>query len=105
MNKVKKIKWGIYPYSASYIRKSTGERITRDEYSKIHYVVQSMGGIMENCLYTNLEDAGFSTTDEFLNEIGAYIPQQIRTLCEFTKIFKDNKTINYLEPMLFTFWR
>lgn len=104
-NKVKKIKWGIYPYMSSYIWKETGERILKDEYYKVHYVVQSLGGICEDYLHQHLEQAGFSSVEDFYSKVGVYIPQQIRTFCEFTNIFKDNKTINYLESMLFTFWR
>lgn len=103
INRVDYIDGGIYPYNGLYMRKSTGKQLSlRDPVDSLLSRIRYLPGRVD--LLDILNKLGFASLEEYENEIVPQIPIEVRLFCEFTKIFKDNKTINELKPCLYTYW-
>lgn len=85
---------GFYPWSNSFMLAETGERATNvlSQNGKLYFTDNKYD------LYNFLSEK--EKRDIFVPNI----PDEIKRICEFFKIFKDSKTINQLRPVIYTYW-
>lgn len=102
INNIKYIEGGIYPFNYSCMRKSTGKNLDPKEPND--YLISRIKYLNHENLLDIIIKLGFSSVEEFDNEIVPAIPIEVRLFCEFIDLFKDNKTINELRPSLYTYW-
>jgi hypothetical protein len=101
------LKNGIFPWTGSYISRKTGERFTNTgnvpKYSIAHQFMITEPEKDELRL-EYAKSLNYKSIDEAEDDIGIFIPDEVRLFCEFTKLFTDNKYINYLKPLLYVYW-
>jgi hypothetical protein len=105
--RIVKLKNGIFPWTGSYISRKTGERFTNagniSKYSIAHQFMITEPEKDELRL-EYAKSLNYKSIDEAEDDIGIFIPDEVRLFCEFTKLFTDNKYINYLKPLLYVYW-
>lgn len=47
---------------------------------------------------------GFSSSRDFLNNVVPSVPNILVEMCKFLKVFKDDRTIHTLKPMIYVHW-
>jgi hypothetical protein len=99
---IKEIKCGIYPYNSSYVDKLTGKPF--NEKNSIVHTIVANPDIYDKT--TKIKDfpEGINTIQDVLDRATPEIPITIVWLCKFLNIFKDEKTINEMKPIIYTYW-
>jgi hypothetical protein len=94
------LKHGIYPYEGFYFDKNTGKDLHCD-ISGYFYVKES--GRLDRA-ETLAKSFGFNSGKHLEESVKPVIPDPIKAICKFAKIFKDDKTILDLIPILYVYW-
>lgn len=103
----------LYPYD-SYIEKETGARASNDVREWIYQfrnstlelknpkLGQKMYGVHMHMISMALEalECSLHWTEKW--NVG--IPEQIQDYCKYVEMFKDNKTIFSMVPIIYTYW-
>lgn len=112
---LKKLNNGIFPYNSIW-QDSNGNQYTGRNHSIANefYFVDNMFKYPEfnkNELknisiarFIFAQHLGFDSIESAYNGIVPMIPDEIREMCKYTKLFKNNDTINLLRPMIYTYW-
>jgi hypothetical protein len=94
--------YALYPFD-SYMDSRTGDRIKSDIYAWLRArnskVLKNISALDELARH-----GGFASHVDALTHCVAYVPEELRALCEFTEVFTDPATILALRPMLYTWW-
>jgi hypothetical protein len=91
---------GIYPYEGLYFNKNTGE--------ELHCDIAGYFYLKEVERFERAEiiakSFGFDNGKHLEESVKPVIPDPIKAICKFAKIFKDDKTILDLIPILYVYW-
>jgi hypothetical protein len=105
-NKVKLLKFPIYPYEFG-INKDTGEQRFEFE-GNIHpyyHIRQAVEMGWDKYDWDKLKEVtGIGSLEEAKEKIVPGVPEFIVELCKYLKVFKDEKTVYSLKPMVYTYW-
>lgn len=104
-NSVKLLKQGIYPYMG-WMNSDTGEtkfKVDDKTYEYLH-VRQDINFGFNHYDLDKLLQMGFSSIEEADKKVVPVVPEFIMYLCKYLEVFKDDKTIYQLRPMLYTYW-
>ena len=93
---------GIYPFDAGYVHRRTGERKLTGTTAR-WMLLKTLRGLSTQALKPDNE-FGVQTLIEFQRHLVPEVPTFIRAFCDCFQIFKQPHTVNYLRPMLFTYW-
>ena len=101
---VKLLDSGIYPWSAAYTDTRTGEDVKGHEI--MMWVRAKNSNIERDRIDLDLfaRESGFADHDEALKYCQPRVPDPIRNICRFGKLFHDDMTIHRLRPMIYTRW-
>ncbi len=105
--RVFELKNGIFPWTGSYISRKTGKRFTNTGNVPKHNIARQFKITEPEKDELRLEYAkslNYRSIDEAEEDIGIFIPEEVRLFCEFIGVFKDNKYINYLKPLVYVYW-
>ncbi len=103
----------LYPYE-SYIDKETGEYANSNVQEWIRTFHNSvvelknpklgkkMYGVHRNLIELALEEVGCSL--HWSEKWNVKIPEQIQDFCKYVEMFRDERTIFTLVPMIYTYW-
>ena len=104
---VRELKHPIYPF-VSYIdtRTAVDNECTSVEYAAVNIIRDLIAAdINVEVPARYFEKLNFSgTNQEFLNTFIPQIPEAVRELAKYTKIFTDDKYINDLRPIIYSYW-
>jgi len=115
MTFVKELKMGIYPYDYGYCDKRTGERL--DNLHVRGHLQLKMERMKQSFEEKNILDEYYIVLNESAKKLGfknsedadenmlPEVPDSIRAWCEYLKVFKDEKTVYQLKPMIYQVWR
>lgn len=104
--KIKKLN-GIFPYCGIYTNLKSGQRIAKDNGKTLVDIIQMYINTKitpPDVIEELIKKLGFKDFEEYKENIVPYVSDSIRLFCEFLNVFKDPKTINYLKPVLYTYW-
>lgn len=103
-NKVRLLNRAIYPYEF-WINKDTGKSTFEVEGRNYHYLhIRQAINFGFEYDPDKLKEAGFDSMEDADQKIVPGIPDFIICLCKYLKIFKDDKNIFDLKPMVYSFW-
>lgn len=103
-NRVLKLPAGIFPWIGFYETKS-GTKLADDgkvSYNTIAHHFKTTESLENKRGFAEL--LGYKGIDEAENDIIASIPEEVKMLCKYLKLFNRDDTIYELEPMLYVFW-
>lgn len=101
-NSVELIDEALYPWSGCYMDKRTGVRLNNEV---MWWIRAKNGGLKSDEGMDDLARVvGFKDHAEALENVRPVIPEPVVDLCRYLKIFKDEKHILELRPMLYTYW-
>lgn len=99
-NRFVELPWGIYPWNASFSQPD-GKRWTGEKASLVREFMRTKSIFPKDLIAKEL---GFETIEEAKKGILPFVPEQVRMLCLYAKMFKDLLTIFQLKPMFYVFW-
>lgn len=94
------LKHGIYPYEGFYFDKNTGKDIHAD--IRGYFFIKESGRLER--AEELAKSYGFDSAEHLEASVKPVIPDPIKAICKFAKIFKDDKTIFDLIPILYVYW-
>jgi len=100
-NWVKEIPGGIFPYSGSFMDARTGERV-KDGITLYRYLTwPSYSSYLrdEAC-----QEYGFNDIADAYKNLVPIVPDEVRDLCEWGKLFIDDDVWKQLRPLLYCYW-
>lgn len=96
-NTVKVLKNGIYPYGPLFADSRTGKIVKNGmDYALVKNTVSDKDSLASRFGFESAEEA-----DKYLRPA---VPDCVKLLCEYAKIFVDPMTVHQLVPMLYTYW-
>jgi hypothetical protein len=110
--RVVEIPGGIYPWSGLYFDRRTGKGLPRIAELKFMQASSIMSELDDDDKgkYKALLDEwarkefGFDGLDHALENVGPMIPNEVKALCNWLHLFKEEKTIWQLRPLLYVYW-
>lgn len=91
---------GIFPYSGSYMNARTGDRVKNGvELHRFLSWKDWPGSIDETA-----KACGFVDEEDARANLVPMVPNEIRDLCEWGKLFTDDTVWRQLRPMIYTYW-
>jgi hypothetical protein len=103
VNHVKVIQGGFHPWNGLYIDSRTGEWAGKDSLGAAFFRStndktdqKTLNFLAKNC--------GFKSAAEAKKYMVPLVPQSVRCLCEYTKIFTAPKVVFQLKPILYVYW-
>ena len=95
----------IYPYEM-WINSDTGETQFEHKGKKYHYlhVRQAINFGFDTYDDAAIKSMGFESMEEANLKVVPGIPEVVAHLCKYLKVFKDDKTIYQLKPLVYTYW-
>lgn len=114
-NNVKKLSHGIYPHIIGYYDKKhdkiydNGEIILRKLFAFIHEIENySKRTKKYKELIPHINDIlysiDFDDIEDFKENVIPKTPKSIEMLCKYLNLFKDEKTIELLRPIVYSYW-
>lgn len=110
-NKVVRLRHGIYPWNGLYMDARTGERLPHEIMNWIRLQSrvrdQKRKGKdlpIPTALDEAAKQAGLKDNDEAEAVVAPVIPNDIRNIVNFLKVFKDPNGYLTLRPLLYTYW-
>jgi hypothetical protein len=107
---VKVFRWScLYPFQ-NFVDAKTGERLKKDPFSTVRMINSYLdkGEIPIPCnqweSFEHGSDGKYKTWKEFEQNVFPMVPESIVEFCKFYNIFKDEKTVHTLKPMLYVYW-
>jgi len=94
------LKHGIYPYEGYYFDKNTGKDLHHD--IRGYFFIKESGRLDRAEILA--KSFGFDSGNHLEESVKPVIPDPIKAICKFAKIFKDEKTILDLTPILYVYW-
>lgn len=112
VNYWKPIKNGIYPYARFYMDSRTGNTLMGIEPERFVYTLETLKRKLSEearakFLFLRDEMAhkmGFVDAEEAERLMAPIVPDEIKNLCEFGKLFTEPKYMSQLRPILYVFW-
>lgn len=104
LNRVDIIPGGIFPWQGLYMDARNGNPIKGVEADLWRIAHWSNPPEFEAC-HAVAKALEFDSVEQAEEMIVPQVPQEIRELCEYTKIFKQADVWLQLKPMIYTFWR
>lgn len=104
INRYEKIPHGIYPWIGIYMDKRDGTILNNDDmhlWNTAHWKDEPVAEIA-NVAATNM---GFTSYEEAQDCIVPRVPEEIKDLIEYGKLFKKDDAWLQLRPMLYVYWR
>jgi len=106
--KVTTINRPIYPYE-SWTNLKTGLNYLEIDGKRLQLVefLQAINWMIKHKQPCNLEylnEFGFDSIEDAKTNIVPMVPEIIKELCIYLKVFKDESTILQLKPMIYTYW-
>jgi hypothetical protein len=93
---------GAYPYEGSYMDARTGERVKDGiELRRIMTGMIKLSAEIKDKFSRQFGFDDFKTAKKFLVPT---VPNSVRYVCEYLKLFKDPATVNSLRPMIYVYW-
>lgn len=91
----KHLNYGIYPYSSAFMDSRTGRRVKHST---------MLGQVDKKVANEVAKKDGFASYDDAKKYIAPEVPKCVELVCKFCKVFRTQKTILQLRPMLYTYW-
>lgn len=104
---LKLIEGGIYPYSgAGYVNARTGEKVNWGGLDVLKFVKKEYeaGKIAKGEYQSFIENIGFESEADMDKNLCPKVPEPIKLLIEWGKLFTSPETIYQLRPYLYTYW-
>lgn len=103
---IRLIKDGIYPYSGSYVNARTAETIKWARLDVLKFVRRAYEeGTTSKAEYqTFIEKIGFESEADMDANLCPKIPESVKLLIEWGKLFVSSETIYQLRPYVYTYW-
>lgn len=110
-NWMKFLQGGIFPFNGRYMDSRDGSSLPMDaalEYVRMtHYADQ--WGVTDSELRDQARDLlvkrlPFDSLEECEAHFAPYVPQEIRSLCEWGNAFTDPNVVFQLRPMMYVYW-
>lgn len=99
-NKVKILPHGIFPYTGFFIHKQTKQAIESQLASAYFRLEKNLK--KERLLFAKLMK--FESLQDCEDNLISDIPNPLKMLCEYTRLFNDPDTVYQLKPMIYTYW-
>ena len=99
----------LYPFQ-SFVDAKTGDRLRTDPFSTVRMINSYLdkGEIPDPCheweSFEHGSDGKYKTWKEFKENVFPAVPDSIVQFCKFYNVFKDEKTVHTLKPMLYVYW-
>lgn len=95
---------GIYPYTPDFMDAVTGEHIKWDDLQLWTLAKNDESERPVERMDELAQLAGYKDHNEALSRVVPNIPDTVRDMCIFGKLFTDDRYINDLRPMIYTYW-
>lgn len=102
VNWYREIPEGIYPWSGSFMHAKTGEPIKNGIDLWRYLTWPSFKNLV--ILDDIAESYGFVDEADIRENFVATVPEAVKDLCEWGKLFKDPDAWKQLRPMIYTYW-
>lgn len=105
--RIETIKHGVFPYSGTYVIKSTGKQLTSFQRETYTTYIALLNNNSPYCVDYGEKlqvDLELHTIQEILTEVVPIVPKELQLFCRWLNIFSDNKYILHLKPLCYTYW-
>lgn len=101
-NHVMMVPGGIFPYNGSFMNARTGERV-KDGITLYRILTWKGWDTLYN-LDSAAKDMGFNDGDDVRQNLVPVVPNEVRDLARWGKLFTNDDVWKQLRPMLYTYW-
>jgi hypothetical protein len=104
---------GIYPWIGNYFNIKTNQKVENGLGPAFWRVINAKRDIAKSRKKNkpNIENPdelaklmGFDDTTDAIANLRPEVPDCVRAICKYAKVFVDDNVINHLRPMLYTYW-
>lgn len=91
---------GLYPYLGTAMDMRTGQKFMRKHLEGFESEIEHL----PDDAPCKIDDVPFRTYGEMRRYYRPAIPYDIVLMCRMLKVFRDDNTMRYLEPLLYIYW-
>lgn len=105
INWYREIPGGIFPYSGSFMNAKTGDYLKNGIDLWRYLTWDSFKNILTEDQFDKVsQEFGFNDTADARINLKPIVPECVKDLCEWGKLFKDPGAWKQLRPLIYTYW-